>query len=250
MSTIQEAGGARASDIRIPTDNQRKKLIFRLSLYGAIGWVLTELMYELMLGPHIRLLRALAVGSLVGVLVGLLISTLQWLSLRHYVRAAGWWIVATTAGYTLGGVISSFTLYQAIANIEVFKTTLSLQGVLSSAVTGIVIGVTQWFVLGDWTDPELGWRSWIVPIALGTGLAAPVAWLAGGAVIGLLYWLLGAGPWPVIIVGGYLASGIAGGTVIGRFMAWGFRRTLPNALDTVPTPAMEKDLIETTAIPG
>jgi MFS family permease len=234
--------------ITIPSEAHRRKLISRCALWGALGWVLTEILYEILFGPHIRLLRALAVGALIGVLVGLITSTMQWLALRRYVRAAGWWIVATTLGYTLAGTISSFLLWQAISNTEVFRTTLPLQGVISSAITGIVVSVAQWFVLADWTDPDLGWRSWIVPITVGTGLAAPAAWLAGAITLLLLTWLLGPGSWALIVVGAYLAAGVVGGNIFGRFIALGFRRTLPEPVAESSPQAVDRATVQTTSI--
>jgi hypothetical protein len=231
----------------IPTESDRRKIIFRCSLWGAIGWVITELAYELLFGPHIRLLRTLAVGTLVGLLAGLFVSTTQWLVLRHYVRAAGWWIVATTAGYTLAGGVSGFLLYQAIASTDVFRTTLALQGILSSAATGLVVGVTQWLVLSDWVDPDLGWRSWIVPVTVGTALAAPVSALVGAGVLALLTWLVGVGSWTLIVIAAYLSAGIVGGTIYGRFLALGFRRTLPDPVSAVPAPNEGKEPSEAIA---
>ena len=44
------------------------------------------------------------VGWVVGVgLFGTVLGTLQWVALRRYVTGAGWWVVASTLGWVLGG---------------------------------------------------------------------------------------------------------------------------------------------------
>ena len=72
-STAQQATSWRAADeITIPAESSRIRIITQCSAYGAIGWVIAEIAYELILGPHIRLLRSVAVGSGIGAVVGLL----------------------------------------------------------------------------------------------------------------------------------------------------------------------------------
>jgi hypothetical protein len=227
MTTAQQSLGAQPARITIPSEADRKRIIARCSAYGALGWVITELAYELMLGPHIRLLRSVAVGSVVGALVGLLVASLQWSVLRHYVRGASLWVAATTAGYTLGGFLGGFLIYLAVAQTDIFRSTLALQGILSSGITGLVVGAIQWPMLKEWVGPALRWQSWIVPVTVGSALAAPVAGLAGGAVLALLAVTIGEGPWPLIVVGSYLTAAIAGSIVYRRFLASGFRRVLP-----------------------
>jgi hypothetical protein len=232
MRSTDEEMNMEVTRMVLRTDADRQRIIRLCSLIGAIGWIVSEIAYELLLGPHVQLLRSLMIGSGVGALIGFLSSTTQWLVLNRYVRNAGWWIAATTAGYTLGGVLSSFFLYLAIQNTDLFRSTIPLQGILAGAFTGFTLGVVQWLVIGDWVDPDVSWRNWIVPVTVGTALAAPIAWLAGAIAILVLTWNIGQGAWPIVIIGGYLAAAFAGGIVYRRFLAQAFRRTLP-----LPQPA-------------
>jgi hypothetical protein len=216
-----------AGTMTLRSEASRIRIITACSAYGALGWVIAEIAYELLLGPHIRLLRTLAIGSGVGAAVGLLTSTLQWSVLRHYVGSAGRWVVATTVGYTLGGLLAGFLLYQAIELTDLFRSTLGVQGIISSGISGLAASTMQWPVLRGWIGPGLSWRSWIVPVTVGSALAAPVAWLAGVVVLALLALTIGDGAWPVVIAGSYLAAGLAGSVVYSRFLALGFRRVLP-----------------------
>jgi hypothetical protein len=214
----------------IPTEHERERIATLCSVFGALGLVVAEILYEVLLGPHIRLVRTLSVGSMIGVVAGLLTATLQWLVLRRYVPGAGAWIVATTAGYTLAATMSSFLLYQAILETEQFTSVLPLQGVVSSGLSGLVLSVVQWVVLRRWVHPALGWRSWMVPLTLGNALAPPIAWLAGLGTGSLMTQLLGLGSWPVIALTGIIAAALAGAIVYGRFLAWGFHRVLPRPI--------------------
>jgi len=232
MSAAQQEAGLRTSGMTISSEDTRSRLIDDVSGFAALGWVITEIAYELLLGPHVRLLRTIAVGSGVGALVGLLVSTLQWSAFRHYVKNAGRWIVFTTAGYTLAGLLGSFLLYFAIDQTEFFRSTLGVQGALSSGITGLVVAAMQWPVLKDWVGPGIQWRSWMIPVTLGTALAVPIAWLAGVIVLALLGWLIGDGAWPVVIAGSYLAAAIAGSQAYGRFLDRAFNRVLPGAAPT------------------
>ena len=64
-------------------------------------------------------------------------------------------------------------------------------------------------------------------MTVGTALAAPAAYLAGGAMIALLTWAFGHGAWPIIIAAGYLAAGVTGSIIFRRFLALAFHRVLP-----------------------
>jgi len=228
VKAAQQGAGLQTSGIMtLRSEASRIRIITACSAYGTIGWLIAEIAYELLLGPHIRLLRTLAIGSGVGAVTGLLTSTLQWSVLRHYVGTAGRWVVATTVGYTLGGLLASFLLYQAIELTDLFRSTLGVQGIVSSGIAGLAASIMQWPVLRSWIGQDLGWRRWIVPVTVGSALAAPVAWLAGVVVLALLALTIGEGAWPVVIAGSYLAAGIAGSVVYRRFLALGFRRVLP-----------------------
>jgi hypothetical protein len=131
---------------------------------SAIGWLLGAL-----------LLPELALFS-----VGLVMGILQWVVLRQRLRQAGWWILASAAGWSGGWGITLALAPQGI-------------GILTEPLLGAAMGTLQWLVLRRQLR-QAGW--WIVISSLGwtvalTGLAGQV--LVGavvGAVTGIALELL------------------------------------------------------------
>jgi hypothetical protein len=130
----------------------------------AIGWLLGGLV-----------LPELALFS-----IGLVTGILQWVVLRQRLRQAGWWILASTVGWTASWGIVLALVPQGI-------------GILTEPLVGAAMGTLQWLVLRRQLR-QAGW--WIVisilawTVAL-TGLAGQV--LVGavvGAVTGIALELL------------------------------------------------------------
>ena len=77
----------------------------------------------------------------VGAAVGISVGTAQWLMLRLRFRRSGWWVLASTAGYSLGLLAAvnapvAIPVRQALIFGPEFG---GLVGVISSAVTGITM---------------------------------------------------------------------------------------------------------------
>lgn len=94
---------------------RRLKLWMLLTVLGVVGGILAVLV-----------VRALLSGDSVpaNVLTGPLVGVLQWLLLRHEVKAAGWWIVANTIAWPL-------------SLIPIMGTNLGLP--VTGALTGLVL---------------------------------------------------------------------------------------------------------------
>src|SRR5687767_2312709 len=142
---------------------ERRRLILRYSLIAGLGWVLFQVLAEVLFGPHVSLARTVTIGSGVGAYVGLLMSTLQWLTLRRHVTNGGLWIPATTIGCTLGGVVGGYFYYMTVRHIGPFDITLPSGGVIESLITGLILASCQRLVLRNWV-PNAG--AWVVPLML------------------------------------------------------------------------------------
>ena len=132
---------------------------------------------------HLGLMNGALVGAFWGVGVGLS----QWIILRLVAQQAGWWIIATALGWTVGVALGWLVLeyIQVPVNDSVgsyFRWGWALRGCIGSAVTGIVIAVSQWVILRHWVRQALLWP---VAIALAWAIAPILAWLVGVSV-GLL----------------------------------------------------------------
>jgi hypothetical protein len=104
------------------------------------------------------------------VVTGLVIGGLQWVVLRQRVPQTGWWVLASTAGWTGGW---------AIVNVSVRPEF----GFLTGAVLGAAMGIAQWLFLRRHFY-QAGW--WILVSVLGwtAGLTLLTGPLLVGAVAG------------------------------------------------------------------
>ncbi|GAB4531541.1 MAG: hypothetical protein Kow0063_10930 [Anaerolineae bacterium] len=119
----------------------------------SLGWVLGGL-----------ILPELALFS-----VGLVTGILQWVVLRQYLPQAGWWVLASAAGWAGGWALIGVAPLQP--------------GILAEPLLGAAVGTLQWLVLRRQLR-QAGW--WIVISALSwtvalTGLTGE---LLVGAVVG------------------------------------------------------------------
>jgi hypothetical protein len=119
------------------------------------------------------------VEAVAGAVVGAVSGVAQWLILRRQVRRAGWWILASTAGWAVG-----LTMGDAAGKAVGLAVT--------GAVAGAVIGVAQWLLLRRQVR-RAGWwilastAGWAVGDAVGLAVIGAVSGIITGAV---LVWLL------------------------------------------------------------
>lgn len=132
-----------------------------------------------------------ALNALVG---GIVIGGCQWLTLRHWVRKAGWWIVLTGLGNMIGGFLGSAFLNFVIVTLGGTAFALLLGLILSSGITALAITLPQWLFLisvskkSFWWIPAslLGWVIGNSTVAIGfyIGLSVGVANVLINAILG------------------------------------------------------------------
>ena len=103
------------------------------------------------------------------VLTGPVIGVVQWLVIRRYIRAVGWWVVASTVGWYIGvnfrfllvGILNPLiqSLWQKFGLWEVFWL-----NTVKEPVTLTVYGASQWLMLRR-SLSRAGW--WILASAVG-----------------------------------------------------------------------------------
>ncbi len=112
-----------------------------------------------------------------GALLGSVVSLMQWLVLRLHVSRAGWWILASTAGFAVafgavtaaGGAIEAFGYSEVFDELGTFAMVLGLT--LTVALGGAVTGILQMLVLRSRVF-RAGW--WVLASAVGWGLGMVV----------------------------------------------------------------------------
>jgi hypothetical protein len=220
--------------IAIAAPHERQTLIHRCSRAAGAGWLLFQGGANLLLGPHISIVRTLALGSSIGVIVGLIVALLQWAALRRHV-AAGWWIPATTAGCTLGGSLGAYFAYNSLQEWRGFTTLLPLPQLAANLLAGALLTGGQWLVLRHWVT---GTRRWVSLNLSGAGLAAPIAAVAGLLTATLINSTLGLRAWPLTLVTCYVVSGSVGSLIYTRCAAGALASILPPqpAPGAAPTP--------------
>jgi len=209
--------------IKFRDDEERRKLTRWCGAFAALGWVILEVSFELLLGPHVLLMRSLAIGCTIGVIVGLLTSTLQWVVLHDHVRSAGALIPAITAGSTLSGIVCGLLLYLLSHSVPLYRWTIPLQGAIGAVFVGSVIAQVEWVILRNRTRHEESWRRWATPTIVGTMLGAAFACIASLAVILILTPIRAKLGWPYILIVANLTAGIVGGAIYGRLVTRGLR---------------------------
>jgi hypothetical protein len=104
--------------------------------------------------------------------VGLSFAITQWLVLRRHMPQAGWWVLASTAGWIAGFGVPAIVVKVVDSGVvgtvgrEVFAAVFFV-------AVGAAVGMLQWFVL-RWHAPQAGW--WV--------LASIVGWAALGLIVG------------------------------------------------------------------
>ena len=113
------------------------------------------LLANVIVGPVTTAIPAAFAGAIAGAVLGMV----QWVVLKAHLPLTIWWVIATSAGMALGLAISVALLGSEVTgNVILWR----------AAITGVVIGVAQWFLL--WQTLSSAWI-WIV--------ATTVGWVVG-----------------------------------------------------------------------
>jgi hypothetical protein len=150
-SRTSEATFIKENIMQIITPDWRFWLFWALAFLGfPIAGVLSNLA-----GPVDSALK----GVVAGLIAGAVIGTAEWLVLRGPLGLPPAWILATAAGMAVGLGLSTALLGSETGGSELL---------LRAAVTGLCIGLAQWFILRG-----------VVPQAFVWVVALAVAWTAG-----------------------------------------------------------------------
>jgi hypothetical protein len=192
-------------------------------LASAVGWfvgflmgfVLAHVPGDLIAGALGDWLAYSVLGSGLGIGVGIL----QWLVLRRRVSRAGWWVLASTAGFVVAWVGSEAAV-DALGYSEDFigrgVLTRLLQDFIGGAMLGPGVGLMQWLVLRRQVS-RAGW--WVLASTVGCGL--------GMAVMGAFEVVVGSIGTGFLL--GLLFGGAVLGAVTGGALVWLLRQPVPEA---------------------
>ena len=118
-------------------------------LASTVGWVVGGVMFVpvvVLAGTALDVLVGWAVAGAVG---GAVVGVWQWLVLREQSVRAGWWIVASTAGWAVAAFV-----YLPMVFGTMFGFGLFMGGAFAGAVGGAVVGSgSGWCCGGSWLGP-------------------------------------------------------------------------------------------------
>ena len=87
-------------------------------------------------GPIAQSVNAFVNGAVLGTIIGFA----QWLILRRYLQAAGWWVSTTAVAMALSSVVSALWLPGiGSGGLVALPLTMSVTGVIVGAFTGIIL---------------------------------------------------------------------------------------------------------------
>ncbi len=116
-----------------------------------LGFPIGGLLAQVTIGPITNALKASLAGALTGAVLGLV----QWFVLSRQLPLSAWWIPVTSAGMALGMGISVAWLGTETSGNSLLQR---------AAITGLCIGVAQWFILRTILPGSV---LWIAVIAIG-----------------------------------------------------------------------------------
>ena len=132
-------------------------LLLALNCLGSFIWICAGAIPLVVFGDHDNIWTGVAWFASMGLTGGLA----QWLVIRWRIRQAGWWILATAAGWPVGLWIGI-----GLANRVGF---ISRPTTMVAAALGALLGLFQWFVLHGKTQHAWYWVA-----------AAPIIWGLSG----------------------------------------------------------------------
>ncbi len=106
--------------------------VLATSLGATLGLVATNAVHEALMGVRV----ALVVGVLGLTVLGLLVGIAQWLVLRKHLHRAGWWVLASAAGWFLGGLIAWAIRLQFVEFVKILAD-FAILGIIAGASTGL-----------------------------------------------------------------------------------------------------------------
>ena len=184
-----------------------------------IGFILLAIVGDIVGEDNGMNVLGLILGAFIfGASLGSMVGILQWLVLRRRVSRAGWWVLASTAGFIVGWGGVEVAMYMAFGFPEEMGGMSSFTNVLGQAVVpalgGAVMGTLQWLILRGKVS-RAGW--WV--------LASTVGWALGVTVAEIIPW----GVEEMEILSSLVVTGTVLGAVTGAALVWLLRQPVPEA---------------------
>jgi len=125
----------------------------RWVLTCTVGWMVSEVVFRAITSA-VEGSRSEAAGGLLALAaLGAVIGTMQWFVLRQQVYRSGRWVWVSTVGVAVGAVVS-----QWLDLLDIYiGPGMELDGLLSGAAFGVVVGRVQWLVLRQWVKGAYWW---------------------------------------------------------------------------------------------
>ena len=140
----------------------------RVTLFGATG--------DEQISPAAALISLVPIFAVGGAIVGFS----QWIALRGLISRAGWWILATAAGW-MSGYLWAYMLFPPGSAMATYGALIT-----PWLIFGLVSGVLQWLVL----RPQYERAIWWIPTSLLAMAIGTTGLMIGGTFGGALMWLI------------------------------------------------------------
>ena len=162
----------RKESLAVPNQTNR-------SVGWALGgqWVLASIV-GVALGLAVAMLVVLVVHNLVGgmaedrvpflLFLSIGVGSMQWLVLRRPMRRAGWWVLASIAGWTAGDALA-WRMYWLIRDTLRMAANYEFLAFIQMLSVGTSLGVLQWLVLRRQFS-QSGW--WVMANIVGLSVAS------------------------------------------------------------------------------
>jgi hypothetical protein len=122
----------------------------------------------------------LAPGSvstlMLGAVMGLVLSGMQWFILRNHLQRSGWWILITTLGCACG-IWAGAALASKLGQSEI------VFGLIVGAVVGTCLGLFQWIYLQN----QVTSAGWWIPASIFAWASSLIYYQPGISMWGALY---------------------------------------------------------------
>jgi hypothetical protein len=193
-----------------------------------LAWVLASLMgfvVGALLGMYVayglfdRDVFDATIGITAGIVMGATAGCLQWVVLREKVAWAGWWVLASTLGFTITfGTLGAIGIGES--NADYVRA-----GILFAAVFGVAGGVLQWLVLRRAGIARAGlWVAAIIIGSLVTAIGFPMSSAIG---------MSGNYSLSATVFGLFLGIGL--GAIPGAVLVWLLRQSSTSKIEGMAT---------------
>jgi hypothetical protein len=190
-----------------------------------VGFIISWLLAAIILGEDngINVLKLILGYFMGGAALGSVVGLMQWLVLRRQVSRAGWWVLASAAGFAVvggGGYGAADVVFDYLIGWGGVSSLTNILGrTVVVALGGAVAGILQWLVLQSQVS-RAGW--WVLASTVGWGLCMAMAFSGLSLLESDIETFI---PTLLLLVGG----GVVLGAVTGGALVWLLRQPVPEA---------------------